>query len=146
MTIKYLKFPNAENIDFEPKDKWGSTLSAENWEVKLNFTKQNESRDDEGNFIPTTYNYRYVDFFSEVISLSDFFTACKESIDNKATEIQEIWVWDKIQKEYIQVNFDKLILESNKLDERISAKYEEGKTPNEETPNEETPNENSGWW
>ena len=105
--LKYLKFPNAENINFDFYQ--GSEVKYEDWSVKLNFIKRNGR-----------YYYLQNDFFTEVISLSDYFIACKESIENKATEIQEIWVWDKMQKEYTQVNFDKLILESNKLNENIS--------------------------
>ena len=56
--------------------------------------------------------YSYItlqDFFGEVISMADYLKACRESIENKETEIQEIWVWNHETNTYDKVNFDILI-------------------------------------
>lgn len=49
------------------------------------------------------------DFFERVISMTDYLKACKESIENKETEIQEIWVWNQKTNVYDKVDFEKLI-------------------------------------
>lgn len=55
------------------------------------------------------FQYTLPDFFNNVISLPDYLTACNESIKNKETEIQEIFVWDNVKKDYALVDFKLLI-------------------------------------
>ena len=48
-------------------------------------------------------------FFTNIISMTDYLKACKESIDNNETEIQYLMIWNSVNKKYDKVDFDKLI-------------------------------------
>jgi hypothetical protein len=55
------------------------------------------------------FEYTLSNFFKDVISLSDYLIACDESMKNNETEIQEIFVWDNVKKNYVLVDFKLLI-------------------------------------
>jgi hypothetical protein len=57
----------------------------------------------------STYRYTFSNFFTHVISLVDYLKACKESIDNASTEIQEIWLWNFKTKKWDKADFENLI-------------------------------------
>lgn len=67
-------------------------------------------------------------FFNNVLSISDYLKACKESVDKNYTEIQEIWVLNKKTNEYDLINFSELI----KLSEEKEAKKKKEKEAAEE--------------
>jgi uncharacterized protein YfcZ (UPF0381/DUF406 family) len=59
------------------------------------------------------------------MSYTDFIIACKEIIENKETEIQEIFVWNNIAKRYDKVNFSKLIDIVSNSQEKLNSKLNE---------------------
>ena len=60
-------------------------------------------------------------FFTNIISMTDYLRACKESIDNNETEIQYLMVWNTIDKKYDKVQFDKLIELSIQQEAKLNA-------------------------
>jgi hypothetical protein len=68
----------------------------------------------------TISTYKYItlsDFFDQYISLSDFLSASRESIDNGHSEIQELWIWDSSLDRYVLFDFNKAIELAKKTEE-----------------------------
>jgi hypothetical protein len=56
--------------------------------------------------------YKYItlqDFFDQYISLTNFLSASKESLEDGHSEIQEIWIWDSVSNKYVLFDFTKAL-------------------------------------
>ena len=80
---------------------------------------ENVSHREEGSYL------KIKDLFDRLMSYTDFIIACKEIIENKETEIQEIFVWNNIAKRYDKVNFSKFIDIVSNSQEKLNSKFNE---------------------
>ena len=74
----------------------------------------------------TISSYKYItlsDFFDQYISLSDFLSASRESIDNGHSEIQELWIWDSFLDKYVLFDFNKAIELAKKAEESTKVRH-----------------------
>ena len=102
---KYLKYKPFKNIDPDKLKAYYENYpngSPGDWEIQsaiLNTPKD------------------FKNYFSTVISLSDYLKAIKDAIISEEIQLKEIRVWNILSKKYDLVNFEKLIFEADKINQ-----------------------------